>query len=453
VTVTSQELAARGTAPISYPTTPQHPNSQQAHHRPSPPRHPRQNRPQSSYSSRIWDSIQVAFQEPGSLTTETVEPESLPVPQGGHYVPGPDAEGPSYIDPGYAPGGCACPGGCDHCGTSCGDGGCGCEPGCGCGCGSACGPGCGCPDEGCNGNCEINFIGPGDDEACRSVRIGIPKWQELMIFGGVQGFKGPYDWDRDSGNFGFHEGFNTGFKLPYTSMGYQIGYRAVHSQLHGDKDTDIADPHTQQFLTAGVFQRVNDGVQYGIVWDFLRDERWGAVDFHQLRGELSLVDRGCHEWGVAAHVHLNTHEPFPADEETPSIVFQASDQYLLFYRFHGARGGEGRFYGGFNDDDDGILGAEMLIPLKDRWSLAAGFTYLIPDEPGGEIGAQQEAWNIGLAMVWHWGCRARSCHSNCYRPLFNVADNGSMIIDDRLGAPVVQNGDALVETGRFTTVD
>jgi hypothetical protein len=261
-----------------------------------------------------------------------------------------------------------------------------------------------------------------------------------MVFGGVQGFKGPYDQDRDSGNFGFHEGFNTGWKVPYTSMGYQIGYRAVHSQLSGDKDTDIADPHTQQFLTVGMFQRAKDGFQGGIAWDFLRDERWGAVDFHQLRGELSLIDRGCHEWGVAANVHLNQHEPFPADEEIPSVVFQTTDQYLLFYRYHGRRGGEGRFYGGLNDDDDGILGVDMFVPLQDRWSLQAGFTYLFPDEPGGEIGASQEAWNIGMALVWHWDCRARKCHSNCYRPLFNVADNGSMIIDDRLGSPVVVDG-------------
>jgi hypothetical protein len=29
--------------------------------------------------------------------------------------------------------------------------------------------------------------------------------------------------------------------------------------------------------------------------------------------------------------------------------------------------------------------------------------------------------------------------SNCYRPLFQVADNGSLTIDDRLGAPPIEN--------------
>ena len=67
-----------------------------------------------------------------------------------------------------------------------------------------------------------------------------------------------------------------------------------------------------------------------------------------------------------------------------------------------------------------------------------GFTYLIPAEHAGQEGASQEAWNISTALVWHWDCRARTSHSNCYRPLFNVADNGYLIIDERLGAPATE---------------
>ena len=73
----------------------------------------------------------------------------------------------------------------------------------------------------------------------------------------------------------------------------------------------------------------------------------------------------------------------------------------------------------------------MLLPVGDRFSVQAGFTYLIPDEPDGAQGASQEAWNIGLGLVWHWHKRARDCHTNCYRPLFNVADNGYLILNDR----------------------
>jgi hypothetical protein len=401
-------------------------------------RQPSPRRPTKRPSSDLWDTITVAFDAAESFAAEA---ENLPLPGSAekslvesndvHVETMPDSHGEGYYLPGD-----------DHQYLGdpyCADGVC--ETGCGCGCsaevGCACEPGCGCPDGNC-GSKDLCCIGSDDGEACHSVRIRLPRWQELTVFGGVHGFKGPYDRERDSGNFGFHEGFNAGFKIPSTSAGYQIGYRAVHSQLNGDIDTNIADPHTQQFFTAGIFQRAKDGIQFGIVWDMLRDERWGAVDFHQLRGEVSMIERGCHEIGLAAAMHLNDHEPFPADDETPSVLFQPTDQYLLFYRFHGPRGGEGRFYGGFNDDDDGIVGADMLVPLSDRWSLATGFTYLIPAEHAGREGASQEAWNIATALVWHWDCRARSSHASCYRPMFNVADNGSLIIDERLGAPATE---------------
>lgn len=401
----------------------------------------------SSAGSRMWDTINVAFQAPEEWTEQ---PENLPLPGSDDQGRSPMVQSNNFMsdDAQYygSPGGCS-DGSCSMVGgggCGCGDGMCGCgrncgcgdscDPGCGCSCGDSCEPGCGCP----NGNCgDLCNIGCGDNQSCASVRLRIPKWQELMLIGGVQGFKNPYDRERDSGNFGFHEGFNIGAKLPHTTLGYQIGYQAVHSQLNGDKDTNISDPHTQQFTTAGIFKREKNGMQLGVVWDMLRDERWGAVDFHQLRGEMSFIENGCHEIGFAFAAHLNDSELF-TNSTSGGTLYQASDQYLLFYRFHGYRGGEGRFYGGFNDDSDGIIGADMLLPLQDRWSLQAGFTYLIPDSNAGFDGASQEAWNIGLGLVWHWDCRARRCHDSCYRPMFNVADNGYLIVDDRPGrAPIV----------------
>lgn len=297
------------------------------------------------------------------------------------------------------------------------------------GCGEVCGcgdgvyePGCGCPEGECCNDCLC--IGPGDPESCHTIRIRVPKWQELEVFAGVQGFKGPYDQTRDSGNFGFHEGFNAGFKIPYTYAGYQIGYQSTQSQLNGDKDTGIRESHTQHFTTFGLFRRADDGLQFGTAWDVLRDERFTAVDFHQLRSEISWLDCRTHEIGFSATVHLN-------DERVNDQTWRTADQYVLFYRFHGRKGGEGRLYTGFSDDSDGILGADMLLPVQDRWSVQTGFTYLIPDGPNGTVGAREEAWNIHLAMVWHWDNTARKCHFNPYRPLFNVANNGYLIVDHR----------------------
>ena len=129
---------------------------------------------------------------------------------------------------------------------------CGCEAGCGCG--GMCEPGCGCePSCGCgrcgSKGCCIDgmCIGVGDDQSCHTIRVRVPKWQELSIWAACTASKGPTIRDRDGGNFGFQEGINAGFKVPFTSLGYQIGYQAVQSQLNGDENKDIPDSHTQHF--------------------------------------------------------------------------------------------------------------------------------------------------------------------------------------------------------------
>jgi hypothetical protein len=258
--------------------------------------------------------------------------------------------------------------------------------------------------------------------------VRVPKWQEVMVFAGVQGFKNPYDQDRDSGNFGFHEGFNIGAKLPYAEFGYQYGFRSTQNQLNGDEQTNIHHEHVQTFGTVGVFRRTRDGVQGGIVWDFLEDERFTSLGYHQLRAEASFIRSNCHEFGVSVASSLNDRRIV---RNNSSFYFEPTDQYLAFYRFHGPKGGEGRFYGGVSEDAEGIIGSDMLLPVGKQFSVQGGFTYLIPDAPDGELGAGQEAWNVGMALVWHFNNQARKCHENRYRPLFNVADNGYLILTQR----------------------
>jgi hypothetical protein len=364
------------------------------------------------------------------------ESEDLPLPNSASKPVdssdpfGSDPEG-YYIDGDqpYVEGG---PGGCE--GEGCyGECCCG-EVGC---CGECCEPTCGCGEGECCQACvnDCCTLGPGDPESCNSIRIRVPRWQELAIFAGVQGFKGPYDQERDRGNFGFHEGFNAGFKIPYTYAGYQIGYQSAQSQLNGTENPDSPESHTQHFTTFGLFRRSKDGLQFGSAWDVLVDRRHNTRTYHQIRNEISWLDNCTHEFGLSATIGIMDHE---LEEEqngnennNHDSIWEAADQYVLFYRVHGKRGGEGRFYGGWTDDSDGILGADMLLPVHDRWSVLTGFTYMIPDARDGEDGSREEAWNISLALVWHWDCRARSSHNNPYRPLFNVANNGSMIIDSR----------------------
>ena len=307
-------------------------------------------------NSRLRPLKQAAYQ--------AAEPEELYAPPGeAMQMP---MQGSPMVGPEYQPdgqwigppvGGPSCDG---YCGPMCGDG---------VGCCSTC-------DE---GEADLCSLGPHDDESCHTIRVRVPKCQEVMVLAGVHGFKGPYDQDRDSGNFGFQEGVNIGAKVPFADWGYQYGFEATQSQLSGDGDTGIADSFPQYFVTAGMFRRTRDGLQGGVVWDLLVDERDSTVAFSQLRGEFGFVDCGCHEVGLMVAVHLRDYLSSEVqNEQTIYTTFQSADQYLAYYRMHGERGGEGRVYAGITDDADGIVGADFLVPLTDYWSLQPAFTYLIP---------------------------------------------------------------------------
>ena len=313
----------------------------------------------------------------------------------------------------------------DSYGPACGDGfGWG-EPGCAvdpsCGWDPTCGvmePSCGCGDVACSDCCDTcTVVRP---RGCVPIYIYVPPINEFQAFVGVQGFKSPFDSAGDRGNFGFHQGFNLGGEMSWIAwpgLAYQFGFRATQNQINDDGS------HSQQFLTTGLFRRAKQGLQYGVVYDLMHDERQGGNDFDQVRGELSYATGYGRDFGFLFAAQTNS-------RNDGSDFYQSSDQFLLFYRLNGRQGGEFRLFAGFDDDSNGIFGSDFTVPLNNRWSLDGGWTYLHGDNDGPGASAN-EGWNIGMSLVWHWGCRAKASHRSPYRPMFNVADNGSMIIVDR----------------------
>jgi len=295
--------------------------------------------------------------------------------------------------------------------------------GCGCdGCGSSCGDSCGGIDVCCEGG-----------QCTQYCLLPMPQFrrENLTLRVGVQGFRGPLN--GQGGSFGFHEGFNYSSRIRIFNrwcIGGQIGVNITQSTLSGGNDgtMDTDGSRDQLFLTAGLFRRTECGLQWGLAYDYLDDDWIDEVDVGQLRGEVSWVQRNTHEWGFLFATNVRT-------DETPNNVngnrnyeFDTSDYYAFFYRrrMKDIRNGEKRFFLGWTDDNDGILGADLHIPVSDRWAVEGGFTYLIPDEENGSVAATQEQWNVGLSLVYYPGCNARAF--NPFRPLFNVADNGSLLV-------------------------
>ncbi len=292
------------------------------------------------------------------------------------------------------------------------DGGCdSCDSGC-CG-GSRCGGGCG---EGACGDC---------GHCIRCICIPFPRPQYLEVSLGVTGFKGPADVGQSvAGSFGFSEAVNLGGRLPFTNwtcneIGYQLGYRAVQSNLHGT--TTSGDIRSQSFFTVGLFEHNPVGLQYGVAWDWLRDEYNMNMDISQLRAQLSVVSPRGNE--IGALVAIGT-----KNDKQNNSLYEATDQFRFFYRKPLDCGGDLRFFGGFTGEQDGLVGFDGVVPLCECWDLAFDATYLIPDEDNGLAAASDEAWNLGIHFVWNIRGGSRSNRCNPYRPMFNVADNGSFII-------------------------
>ncbi|TWU22024.1 hypothetical protein Pla52o_30720 [Novipirellula galeiformis] len=370
-------------------------------------------------------------------------------------------------------------GGCSSCGPvcDCGEVSCGVEPGYGyeVGCGAEYGePGCGVEacsschgepvcgmeamgyqDASCGmesiGGAYCDSCGGGGCDSCCGVQtypLFLPllrvNWCRFDFFAGVQGFNGPMNFANvdggngparaGSGSFGFYEGFNEGRSLKPLfgwDMSAQLGVRATQSNLSGAGFSD--EQRDQVFITAGLFRRVDYGLQYGLVFDYLRDDWFYQADLTQLRGELSWKEHGCHVYGfqfmTSQSDDTSTTSVRDATGATfsSSISMESTDQYRLFYRRLLHNSGSWEAFAGWTDRDDGLLGASMTLPLRQKLALSAGATYLIPNEGTNSIGYQEESWNIGLGLVYRPG---GSLGAGRYsRPMFDVADNGTFMVD------------------------
>ena len=283
---------------------------------------------------------------------------------------------------------------------------------------AACGP------DDCSTGQAVCDTGCGGCDVCRPYC-----WMDsLSIWGGVQGFKGPFSLGQDS-SFGFQEGFNWGSPWVFTPLGMntQVGFRGTQSNFNGAAFT--TDHRAQFFVTAGIFRRAEWGWQGGVVFDYLHEDWYTTLDVGQIRGEISWAVPNGSSFGLwfASSVIEDTggFPPTVAADQT----WETHDIYAAFYRATSScfRMGQWRVFAGFTAESDGIIGSDFKIPLAGTWSLEPEFTYLIPDEATGAGGNEEEAWNVAFNLVWYPG---RALHGIDYTrlPLLDVAGNGSMIL-------------------------
>jgi hypothetical protein len=293
------------------------------------------------------------------------------------------------------------------------------------------------------GNCEGGDCGP-----CGQVIDCYPCLdpRNLEVWTGVFGFTNPTN-RGGSGSFGYSAGLNKGRPLlcfPCSNIGMQFGIAGQFANFdggtfaNGPALANTPDTRNQLFLTGGVFRRADCGLQGGIVFDYLHDEWYSAADLGQLRGEASWVYPYNHEVGFWFSGSVNgssqTGRIFVGGRPViVNEVWEATDMYAFFYRRRFEEyGGEGRLFGGFTGDGDGLFGSDFFVPLTDNWGIQGGYTYLLPKDENRLVGSADEAWNVAINFVWAPG-RGRNCGQSDYnRPLLGVANNGNFIVKRRL---------------------
>ncbi len=288
---------------------------------------------------------------------------------------------------------------------------------------SECDAGCECPS--CNGYCGPfgGFFG------------SLISLENTSLFAGTQGFTGPMNLE-GQGSFGFHEGINYGAPLPFfpgSGIGFQVGNRWVQSNLSGTGFS--RRQRNQTFTTIGAFRRASYGWEGGVVADILRDRWYGQVDMTQVRGQISYKFPQVHEWGYwFTASDSNDSVTSPIDQS--SLRFEITSLHSFFYRRRMTLvpGGELTLFAGASGDKDGLVGTKVFLPVTNSLAFQSDFTYLTPQESTPNGGTANEGWNLGLSLVWRLGMNAQCCEPSCFQPLFDVAGNGTMMLNQD-GAP------------------
>jgi hypothetical protein len=259
-------------------------------------------------------------------------------------------------------------------------------------------------------------------EMCSSCR-GWWWGENLSVFVGVENFRSTVNVDGIS-NFGFHEGFNWSVPVSRTvGWAFQFGANFTQTDFGSTPSSEFDETRMQTFITAGLFHRpaCQSGLQYGLALDWLHDEYFDEFDVAQLRGEISWMFDAQNDYGFwfAAGVNDDTvHGQFLSPAE-----FEVIDQYAFFHRRRFCRGGDARFWAGFASVDAALLGADFSVPVANSWGLEGGFNYVFSGNRNQTLA--DESWNVGVNLVYYIGANG-FCQS-ASRPLFDVADNGSLI--------------------------
>jgi hypothetical protein len=208
--------------------------------------------------------------------------------------------------------------------------------------------------------------------------------------------------------------------------GYQIGTNFVQSNFSGTPFSQNSDRgyRRQYFATAGIFRRADacGGFQWGVAYDYLHDVYYQANDLQQVRSETAFVINETYDVGYYGVYGVAT------DRKLDGML-DPTDMFIGYVRRRFENGGDGRLWGGATGNGDGLLGADLWVPLGHSLALENRINYMIPKDGRGDATRTRESWGLLIQLVWYPGQNAKCQQQNPYRPIFNVADNSLFMVD------------------------
>ena len=265
-------------------------------------------------------------------------------------------------------------------------------------------------------------------------------FDNMEVFVGVSGF-GNRSGSVNEKSFGIHEGVNwAGTVSPLFGISGQFGIRTTQRTIdgyHPEFETPDWDNSgsAQVFITTGLFKRSKCyPLQYGLVYDWMYDAKYKnknlidkGINLGQVRAELSYRCNYGWTFGIRGALGTTQDDPF----ETVGYKVSVENQLLGFFEKELWCGNSVRFSAGGSGAGNGILSAGYYHPINDKLSIQTGFAYMIAKEKNvdGKFSENdRDAWEAAFTLTFHphGGAFSRGCNTG--RAMFDVADNGSMLI-------------------------
>lgn len=290
--------------------------------------------------------------------------------------------------------------------------------------------GCGVCAECCGESCDTTCVTP-----CGCGLFPRAWWllQNAQFEAGVFAFKDPFEIGQDN-NFGYNLALN--WSTPSRLICGLVGQAGVRFQQTGEEDYSIQDANgndlddqsrSQFFWTMGFFYRnPGDLWTFGAVYDALREETAMEYTLGQARVELARKISYTTDLGFRGAFAINDELlNFRHNNREYQGQLEVNSYYTAFLRHTFTTGAEGMIFGGATEQSEGLVGGHIEAPITNHSSLRSSFVYVVPKNNRNDF--IDNTWSVNISWVVYFGGNSREGMANPLRPLFDVADNTTLL--------------------------